>query len=158
MKNEKLDIKKLISIAPPGPTRWELDNIVWHDRTSNPITLLKFLKRIEQLRDISEKTLVEASELELLEDLSTELDQAECEELLSDSEEAAHHHFIESIARKGALETLCNDALSIETMTDMCKLSPDDFILAAKRSQDIINSVQELVIQGETLSKDVAGA
>ena len=158
MKNEKLDIPKLISIAPVGPTRWELDNIVWHDRASNPVTLLNFLKRIEELRVISQKIPAEVSELAILEELSTQLDQEECEELLSNSDEAAHHHFIESIARKGALETLCNDALSIETMSNMCKLSPDDFILAAKRSQDIINSVQELVIQGETLSSDVAGA
>ena len=43
-------------------------------------------------------------------------------------------------------------------MNAMCKLSPNDFILAAKRSQDIINSIRELVIQGETLSDDVAGA
>jgi hypothetical protein len=56
------------------------------------------------------------------------------------------------------LETLCKNEISIATMTTMCKLSPNDFVLAAKRSQDIINAIQELVIQGETLSKDVAGA
>jgi hypothetical protein len=40
----------------------------------------------------------------------------------------------------------------------MCKLSPSDFIITAKRTQDLINSIHELVIQGETLSSDVAGA
>jgi hypothetical protein len=43
-------------------------------------------------------------------------------------------------------------------MNTACKLSPNDFILCAKRTQDLINAIQGLVIKGETLSSDVAGA
>ena len=41
MKKKKLDIDKLINSATIGTSRWELDNIVYHDRTSNPVTLLE---------------------------------------------------------------------------------------------------------------------
>jgi hypothetical protein len=40
----------------------------------------------------------------------------------------------------------------------MCRLSPEDFILTSKRTQDLISSIQELVIKGETLSDEMAGA
>ena len=40
-------------------------------------------------------------------------------------------------------------------MEEMCKLSPEDFIMASKRSQDLINAIKELILQGETLSQDL---
>ena len=94
----------------------------------------------------------------MLKELADDLDPNECEELLTNNNDTAQQQFIENLARQGALETLCKNEISISTMSTMCKLSPNDFILTAKRSQDIINAIQELVIQGETLSKDVAGA
>jgi molybdenum cofactor biosynthesis enzyme len=79
-------------------------------------------------------------------------------QLLSNDDEIVQQTFIENLARTSALEVLTNDRISYETMNTMCKLSPSDFILTAKRTQDLINSIHELVIQGETLSSDVAGA
>lgn len=154
----KIDVERLISTASIGVSRWELDNIVWHDRTFNPKALLAFLTRISDLRKLTEKTEKETKELEILEELADKLDPAESESLLSSEDHLVQQNFIEQIARQGALETLCNNQLSMHTMETMCKLNPDDFILAAKRSQDIINAVRELVIQGETLSSDVGGA
>jgi len=90
--------------------------------------------------------------------LAQELDQAECEQLMSDDDELAQQNFIEDLARRSAVEVLTRDKVTFETMNVMCKLAPNDFILTAKRTQDIINSIHELVIQGETLSRDVAGA
>jgi hypothetical protein len=158
MKKKKLDIDKLIKCATIGTSRWELDNIVYHDRTSNPATLLDFLKRIQLLESLETVSEAEKNELTILRELAEELDVDDCEQLLSNQDDVAQQHFIENLARQGALETLCKNEISIATMTTMCKLSPNDFVLAAKRSQDIINAIQELVIQGETLSKDVAGA
>jgi len=152
-KKTKLNIAKLLDLAT-GPSRWELDNITYSDRTSNPETLKAFLSRIQLLR-ISD---ADSAELKILEDLANDLDQKECEELLSNSDDMAQQMFIENIARQSALEVLTKDRVSFETMNIMCKLSPSDFILASKRTQDIINSIHELVIQGETLSNDVAGA
>ena len=154
-----LDVEYLISLAESSQiSKWELDNIVWHERTTNPEVLLRFLKRIEDLQSLDNPTILHTEELKILSELADDMDQSECEELFSQSDEIVRHRFIESLARQGALETLCNNAVSIDTMEKMCKLSPNDFILAAKRSQDLINSIQELVIQGETLSDDVAGA
>lgn len=154
-----LDVEYLISLAESSQTsKWELDNIIWHERTTNPEVLLQFLKRIEYLQSLKAASLTQKAELQILTELADELDQEECEELFSQDDEVVRQRFIEALARQGALETLCNNAISIETMEKMCKLSPNDFILAAKRSQDLINSIQELVIQGETLSSDVAGA
>jgi hypothetical protein len=158
MKKKKLDIDSILQYAPVGPSRWELDNIVWNDRTTNPKTLVEFLERIKTLQGLQAPSPAHSRELEILEELAEDLDIHACRALLADDDDNAQQNFIESIARQGALETLCNNQLSIETMEKMCKLSPNDFILAAKRSQDIINSVRELVIQGETLSEDVAGA
>jgi hypothetical protein len=158
MKKKKLDIDKLIKCATIGTSRWELDNIVYHDRTSNPATLLDFLKRIQLLESLETISESEKNELTILRELAEELDADDCEQLLSNQDDVAQQHFIENLARQGALETLCKNEISIATMTTICKLSPNDFVLAAKRSQDIINAIQELVIQGETLSKDVAGA
>jgi hypothetical protein len=153
-----LDINRLLSIANAGQSRWELDNVVWNERTTDPETLVKFLTRIEQLESLTDISEHHASELAILKELANSMDQAECEALLATDDETAQSQFIEKIARRGALETLCNNKISMETMTLMCKLNPNDFILSAKRSQDIINAIRELVIQGETLSTDVAGA
>ena len=158
MKKKKLDIDSILEFASVGPSKWELDNIVWNDRTTNPKTLVEFLQRTKLLQNTTSKTPAEDRELEILEELAEDLDVFACKSLLSNDDETAQQHFIENIARQSALETLCNSQISIETMNAMCKLSPNDFILASKRGQDIINSVRELVIQGETLSDDVAGA
>lgn len=152
-KKSKLDVSKLLGLASTR-SRWELDNIVYSDRTSNPVTLRKFLERIQELRNDDPSSL----ELEILESLAQGLDQKECEVLLTDDDELAQQNFIEDLARRGAVEVLTRDKVTFETMNIMCKLAPNDFILTAKRTQDIINSIHELVIQGETLSRDVAGA
>ena len=154
-----IDINELLKLATNSQvSRWELDNIVWNERTTNRSVLIDFLKRIDDLQSLKKPTLAEKQELEILKDLANDMEQDLCEELLSQDDETSRQRFIEKLARQGALETLCNDAISMDTMEKMCKLSPNDFILASKRSQDLINSVQELVIQGETLSNDVAGA
>ena len=158
MKNKKLNTEKLLALASAGTSRWELDNIIWHDRASNPETLISFLERISLLENLEERTSREDRELDSLIDLANDLDEEECVELLSNDDEIAQQNFIEILARKSAIEVLCNEKVSIDTMNTMCKLSPSDFILTAKRTQDLINSIHELVIQGETLSSDVAGA
>jgi hypothetical protein len=155
---KQLDIDHLLQVASSaGPTKWELDTIVWNDRSTNPKTLVKFLQRIKEL-EISQDNDAEVQEFAILTELASEMDQDDCEELLSANDYIAKQQFLEDLARQGALQTLCNDQISIETMTNMCKLPPEDFILTAKRSQDLINSIRELVIQGETLSNDIAGA
>ena len=153
-KKTKLDVNKLLGMAHAGPSRWEFDNIGYNDRTTNPVTLKRFLERIQELRGSDPKS----PELAVLESLAQELDQKECEQLLSDDDEFAQQNFIEDLARRSAVEVLTRDKVTFETMNIMCKLAPNDFILTAKRTQDIINSIHELVIQGETLSRDVAGA
>ena len=154
----KLNVDYILSQVPAGPSRWELDNIVYNDRNTNPETLLTFLNRLQVLRAEYKPSEEKAAELFILEELAEELDQDECVELLSKDDDTARQHFIENLARRGAIEVLCKDKVSEETMNLTCKLSPSDFILTAKRTQDLINSIRELVIQGETLSKDVAGA
>ena len=154
-----LDIDTLLSQAEESTiSKWELDNIVYHERLSNPTVLLAFLNRIQELQKIDNRTPAQEQEFDILTGLAEDMDQDECEDLLSQNDELVRQRFIESLARQGALETLCNNAVSVDTMQKMCKLSPNDFILTAKRSQDLINSIRELVIQGETLSEDIAGA
>lgn len=155
---KKLDIDGILEKAKIGLSRWELDNITWNDRASNPTTLFDFLTRIQELESLEDPTEQEVQELEILTDLANDLDEQECIELLSNDDEIVQQNFIESLARTSALEVLTNGRVSFETMTTTCKLSPSDFILTAKRTQDLINAIQELVIQGETLSNDVAGA
>jgi hypothetical protein len=155
---KKLNIDFVLSQIPAGPGRWELDNIVYNDRTTNPETLLEFLKRIQFLQNHADLTAEMAAELAILEELAEDLDQDECVELLSKDDDIVRQQFIENLARRGAIEVLCKEKVSEETMNMTCKLSPSDFILTAKRTQDLINSIRELVIQGETLSRDVAGA
>jgi len=154
----KLNVDYILSKVPAGPSRWELDNIVYNDRNTNPATLLSFLNRLQVLRAEYKPSEEKAAELAILEELAEELDQDECVELLSKDDDVVRQYFIENLARRGAIEVLCKDKVSEETMNTTCKLSPSDFILTAKRTQDLINSIRELVIQGETLSKDVAGA
>lgn len=154
----KIDVDMLLAVAAPGISRWELDNVVYHDRATNPETLLVFLKRIKQLESIT-RTDAQSKELDILNELLNELDEAECTSLLNNSsDEVVKQRYIENLARQGALETLCDNKLSMDTMVAMCKLSPNDFILGAKRSQELINAIRELVIQGENLSGDVPGA
>jgi hypothetical protein len=154
----KLNIDRILSQSKVGLSRWELDNIVWNDRTSNPKTLLDFLSRINHLQELEELDTNQETELDILIDLANELDESECIELLSDDDELAQQNFIETLARKTAIEVLTDTKVSFETMNVTCKLSPNDFILCAKRTQDLINAIQQLVIQGETLSNDQAGA
>jgi len=158
MKNKKLNTEKLLTLASAGTSRWELDNITWHDRASNPETLISFLERIQFLENVEDRSSKEERELDSLIDLANDLDEEECVQLLSNDDEIVQQTFIENLARTSALEVLTNDRISFETMNTMCKLSPSDFIITAKRTQDLINSIHELVIQGETLSSDVAGA
>jgi len=157
-KQNNLDIDKILNSYSKGPNRWELDNITWYDRATNPKTLYEFLSRIKELSAKSKLNAEEASELKILLDLSQDLDEQECMDLLSNDDEIIRQTFIEGLARTSALEVLTNEKISFETMNLMCKLSPTDFILTSKRTQDLINSIHELVIQGETLSRDVAGA
>lgn len=154
-----IDVNGLLELASNSQiSKWELDNIVWNERTTNRTVLIDFLRRISVLKQLEKPTPSQTRELEILEELAEDMDQEVCEELLSQDDEQVRQRFVEDLARQGALETLCNNAVSIDTMEKMCKLNPTDFISTAKRSQDLINSIHELVIQGETLSNDVAGA
>lgn len=155
MKQE--NIKSLLSTFIDVPSKWELDTIVWADRTTNPKVLMKFLSRIDELSKIKRPSPAEQKELDSLLELLDDLDQIECEELLNVTDEKIRDAFIEDLARTSAIEVLCNGKVSLETMNISCKLSPNDFILCAKRTQDLINAIHGLVIKGETLSKDVAG-
>lgn len=155
----KLNVDKLLKAADPGPSKWELDNIVWNERATNPAVLKNFLQRIKDLQVMgSSASSSEKTELKFLTELANDMDEDECLAVLSNDDDAAQHRYIEYVARKNALEVLCKNQVSVETMEEMCKLSPEDFILAAKRTQDLMNSIRELIIQGETLSRDVAGA
>lgn len=155
----KLNVDKLLAAADSGPSKWELDNVVWNERTTNPTVLKAFLQRIKELKATGNAaTKVEKIELDFLIELANELDEQECLALLSNDDALVQHRYIEYVARKNALEVLCKNQVSVETMEEMCKLSPEDFILAAKRTQDLMNSIRELILQGETLSRDVAGA
>lgn len=154
-----MDIKRLkilINKLKVGPSKWELDNVVYHDRTFNPVTLHSFLTRIQQLQDSQDLSPSEKQELENLLELLDELDEDEIDDILEMSEEDARESFIETLARESAIQVLTNGKLDFNTMTTACKLSPNDFILCAKRTQDLINSIRGLVIKGETLSQDVA--
>lgn len=155
MKTE--NIAELLSKIKVGPSKWELDNIIWADRLSNPSTLFEFLSRIQTLNN-SKSSPSEKQELDNLLDLLADLDEDDISDLYDRSDEDDKDSFIEAHARRTAIEVLTDAKVSYETMNTACKLSPTDFILCAKRTQDLINSIQGLVIKGETLSKDVAGA
>jgi hypothetical protein len=154
---KKVDIDRILSAAQLGISRWELDNITWNDRASNPKTLFGFLSRIKELQNLENPSELEEQELETLTDLANDLNEEESIALLSADDEIVQQNFIETLARRSAIEVLCNEKVSVDTMNITCKLSPNDFILTAKRTQDLINAIRELVVQGETLSNDVAG-
>jgi hypothetical protein len=155
----KLNVDKLLKAADLGPSKWELDNVVWNERGTNPAVLKSFLQRIKDLQATGNSaSSAEKTELKFLTELANDMNEDECLSLLSNDDDAAQHRYIEYVARKNALEVLCKNQVSVETMEEMCKLSPEDFILAAKRTQDLMNSIRDLIIQGETLSRDVAGA
>lgn len=156
MKPEQ--IKILLSKINVGPSKWELDTITYYDRTSNVETLHRFLSRISELRTKKTLNVAEEHELANLLELLEDMDEDDISDLIERSEEDVKEMFIEDLARKSAIEVLTNGKLGFETMNTACKLSPNDFILCAKRTQDLINAIQGLVIKGETLSKDVAGA
>jgi hypothetical protein len=148
-------IKNILSKLNTGPSKWELDTIVYNDRYSNPRTLAAFLSRIQELEAL--QTEEEQLELGYLLELLEDLEEEDCLELVNQSEEDAKNLFIENLARTSAIEILTGGKIDFDTMNTACKLSPNDFILCAKRTQDLINAVQGLVVKGETLSMDVAG-
>lgn len=153
----KLNIDKILSQAQLGISKWELDNITWSDRATDPKTLIAFLIRIKELSAIKKPSKEQRKELEILQELSSDLDQEECIALVSGNDEITKQLFIEQLARTGAIEILTSGRIKFDTMYAMCKLTPNDFILVAKRTQDLIKSIQEFVIQGETLSNDMGG-
>lgn len=156
MKTEK--IKDVLSSINLSPSKWELDTIIWYDRLSNPKTLVGFLNRIQELESIKELSTNEQQELDHLLELLEEIEESDIEDIVNITEEAARDTFIEDLAKVSAIEVITGGKLSFATMNTACKLSPNDFILCAKRTQDLINSIQGLAIKGETLSNDVAGA
>ena len=156
MKSEQ--IKDVLASIKSGTSKWELDTIVWYDRLTNQYSLVKFLTRIEELQMLDQKTSAEQQELIYLIELLDDMDESDVVELLSRSHEDARDAFIEHLSKVSAIELLSNGRLSTETLTTSCKLSPNDFILCSKRTQDLLTAIQGLVIKGETLSKDVAGA
>ena len=147
-------IAEVLSKIKTGPSKWELDTIVWYDRLSNPDTFVKFLNRIQELSDQSSNS----QELVYLLELLDEMDDSDVNDIINYSEKDAHNHFIEELAKRSAINVIANGKLAEETLNTSCKLSPNDFILCAKRTQDLLVAIQGLVIKGETLSKDVAGA
>ena len=155
---KKEEIKSVLEKTINGPSKWELDNIIWADRLTNSTVLFQFLTRIDHLNSLESKTKEQTSELQYLEELLDSVNLETCENLLNRSDTESKEAFIENLARTSAIEVLSNNKLSFETMNTTCKLSPNDFIICAKRTQDIINSVRSLVIKGENLSTDIAGA
>lgn len=156
LKMKTTQITDLLSKINTSPSKWELDTIVYYDRTSNPATLAAFLTRIKSLENSTLPS--DKQELGHMLELLEELDEDECLELMDQTEEDIKNSFIENLARTSAIEVLTGGKINFETMNTACKLSPNDFILCAKRTQDLINAIQGLVVKGETLSMDVAGA
>ena len=159
LKMKTTQIKNILSKLSTTPSKWELDSIIYHDRTSNAKTLAKFLTRIQDLQALkTNATAGEQQELDYLLALLEDLDADECLELSDQTDDDNKNTFIEDLARTSAIEILTGGRIGFETMNTACKLPPNDFILCAKRTQDLINAVQGLVVKGETLSMDVAGA
>jgi uncharacterized protein YjgD (DUF1641 family) len=156
MKPEK--INEILPKIKLGPSRWLLDNVLYHDRTSNPETLFNFLNRIKQLESAASKTSSEEQELVHLVDLLDEMEEADVFDICYQTEDDSKENFIEELARVSAIQVLTNGKMDFETMNTACKLSPNDFILCAKRTQEIINSIRGLVIKGETLSQNIPQA
>ncbi len=156
MKKEQ--IKELLEKIKVGPSKWELDNVVYHDRATNPETLVAFLTRIEKLDSSSLRTAAEEQELKNLTELLSEMEESDIFDACYATEDNAKESFIENLARVSAIQVLTDGKMDYEIMNTACKLSPNDFILCAKRTQEIINSIRGLVIKGETLSQDVPQA
>jgi ethanolamine ammonia-lyase large subunit len=151
-------IKNVLPKLSTSPSKWELDSVIYYDRNSNATTLAAFLNRIQDLQALEDKANIsEQQELEYLVELLDDLDEDECLELANQTDDELRESFIEDLARTSAIEILTGGKINFETMNTACKLSPTDFILCAKRTQDLINAIQGLVIKGETLSMDVAG-
>lgn len=151
------NVKKLLASCQNNLSKWELETIKWADRATNPITLKGFLLRIDYLSSV-QKSEDDEREYKFLLEMLEDLDEKECELLLSNTDEVSRNFFIENLARQCALETLALGKLTLDTLTISCKLSPNDFILCAKRTQDLIDAIHGLVIKGENLSRDIAGA
>ena len=152
-------IKNVLPKLSTSPSKWELDSVIYYDRNSNATTLAAFLNRIQDLQALEDKSNIsEQQELEYLVELLDDLDEDECLELANQTDDELRESFIEDLARTSAIEILTGGTILFKTMNTACKLSPTDFILCAKRTQDLINAIQGLVVKGETLSMDVAGA
>ncbi|NBP00846.1 MAG: hypothetical protein EBU90_12065 [Proteobacteria bacterium] len=151
-------IDKVLNQIYSGPSKWELDNVIYHDRLSDIKGLQNFLLRIKFLKANKSATPSEKIELTYLLELLADISDADVAELLTVNEEDGKDNFIEELARTSALETLTMGRLNYATLDTACKLNPNDFILVAKRTQDLINQVQGLAVKGENLSSDVAGA
>lgn len=152
------NIDKVLKQLYLGPSKWELDTIIYHDRLSNSKTFYSFLSRIKELKENKLASQSEKQELAYLLEMLEDVEEDDISYLTSLEEEEIKESFIEDLARRSALESLTRGKLDFETLDTACKLSPNDFILCAKRTQDLINSITGLVIKGENLSKDVAGA
>jgi hypothetical protein len=155
------NIKTILENKNLCPSKWELDTIIWADRTKNPKVLIDFLERIDYLNTTGlEKTLSESQELTYLLELLEDMSEDECQTLLSISidDEYSKDLFVENLSRKAAIEVICRNKLTEETISIACKLSPNDFILLAKRTQDLVDTIVSFTIKGEQLSKDIAGA
>jgi len=152
------EVYEILDRLYTGPTKWELDQIIYADRLTNKHTLACFLLQIKTLDSKENLTLNEKVELKYLTELFKEIDEENINELVNQDEETSRDAFIETLARKSALESLTMGRLNYQTLDTACKLSPNEFILCAKRTQDLMNSIQGLVVKGENLSKDVAGA
>lgn len=152
------DIDKILTKTDTSPSKWEFDNIIYWDRISNPKTLVSFLTRIQTLHDKKDKTVSEEKELSKLLELLDETDYDDCLSMSFTTDDEQKDNYLENLARTNAIQILTLGRIDFNNMETACKLSPNDFILCAKRTQDLINSIQGLVIKGETLSSDVAGA
>jgi len=153
----KFNIDKVLSYQRISKSKWELDTIVWPDRHSDPVVLQNFLNRIKELQSDNNKGSGFDQELDIMLELLSEMNEQDCIELLTNYETVSQEIFIEKMARRSSIEVLTNGKVSYSTMETMCKLSPNDFIMVSKRTQDLLDSIMELVVQGETLSKESAG-
>jgi len=147
----------LLSKIKNNPSKWELETIIWNDRNNNPETLKKLLLRLNELNQ-GMRTEDEEREYSFLLEIIEDMDKYECEILLSNTDTVVRDTFIEDLARKCAIETLALGKISVNLLNLCCKLSPNDFILCAKRTQDLIDAIHGLVIKGENLSRDIASS
>ena len=100
-------ISEVLSKIKLGPSKWELDTIVWHDRLTNPNTLAKFLARIEELSLSSDRlSSEEHRELEHLLEILEDIDESEIEDLLGRTDTDDRDIFIDELAKKSAIELI----------------------------------------------------